>query len=185
MPKIVAIVGSPRPNGNTNYLVDQALAEARLQGIEAEKIELAKYTVNPCLGHENCSSFDTCRQQDDGAWIIERFRTADGVLLATPVYYYDVTAQMKAFIDRNYFLFRHGLKRNARSVGLIIVAGGAGIDPTEQTLRRFAGGSSRGTHGQVHVVAGYASRPGDVKTNLALVEQSRELGRTMANELLG
>ncbi len=101
------------------------------------------------------------------------------------MYYYDVTAQMKAFIDSNYFRYRHGLRRNAKSVGLIIVAGGAGIEPTEQTLRRFVGGSSRGTHGQVHMVSGYASRPGDVKGNLALVEQSRELGRTMAAELLG
>jgi len=185
MPKIVAIVASPRPTGNTNYLVDTALEEARAAGVETEKIELAKYTVNGCMGHDNCSSFDVCQQKDDAVWILERFREADGVILATPVYYWNMTAQMKAFIDRNYFLYRHGIKRNARSVGVIIVAGGSGIEPTEEALRRYIESSTRGTHTQIHKVAGYAGRIGDAKSNLALVEEARQLGRVMALELLG
>jgi hypothetical protein len=63
--KILAIVGSPRLNGNTNYLVDKALEEAATLGAHTEKIILSQFIVNPCLGHENCASFDYCQQKDD------------------------------------------------------------------------------------------------------------------------
>lgn len=184
MPKIVAIVGSPRPTGNTNYLVDIALEEAQSAGVGTEKIELAKYKLNGCMGHDNCDSFKVCQQKDDAVWIIDKFRQADGIVLATPVYYWNMTAQMKTFIDRNYFLYRHRIKRNARSVGVIIVAGGSGIEYTEEALRRFIESSTRGPHKCIHKVVGYASRIGDIKRNLALVEQARQLGQTMALELL-
>ena len=83
--KILAIVGSPRPKGNTNYLVDQALEEASKHKAQVEKIDLCKYKVNPCLGHDDCSSFDSCTQKDDAKWILDKFLNADGVILATPV----------------------------------------------------------------------------------------------------
>ena len=73
---------------------------------------------------------------------------------------------------------------NARSVGVIIVAGGSGIELTEEALRRFIESSTRGPHQCIHKVVGYASRIGDVKRNLALVEEARRLGQTMAAELL-
>ena len=119
---ILAIVASPRPDGNTNYLVDQALQEAAGVGAETEKIILSEHRLSPCLAHTNCSGFDVCAQQDDGTWILDKFSKADGVILATPVYYYDVSAWMKIFIDRNYFLRHHGIKCRARAVGIIVVA---------------------------------------------------------------
>ncbi|MFC2067787.1 flavodoxin family protein [Chloroflexota bacterium] len=122
--KILAIVGSPRLKGNTNYLVDKALEEAVKLGAQAEKIILRKYNVNPCLGDDDCASFDSCLQKDDTGWILNKFCEADGVILATPVYYCNVSAQMKTFIDRNYYLYKHNLKSRAKVVGLIIVAGG-------------------------------------------------------------
>ncbi|TET68945.1 MAG: flavodoxin family protein, partial [Dehalococcoidia bacterium] len=116
--KLLAIVGSPRLKGNTNYLVGQALKEAAALGAETEKIVLSQYVVNPCLGHDNCASFDACQQKDDAGWILDRLCQADGVIIATPVYYYNVSAQMKAFIDRNYFLYKHNQKYKARAVGI-------------------------------------------------------------------
>ncbi len=80
--KILAIVGSPRLKGNINYLVDQALEEAQELGAETEKIVLSQYEVNPCLGHDDCASFESCRQKDDAGWILDRFCEADGVILA-------------------------------------------------------------------------------------------------------
>ena len=103
--KLLAIVGSPRLNGNTDYLTGQALEEAARLGVETEKIILSQHKVEPCLGHDDCASFDTCVLKDDAAWILESLCEADGVILATPVYYYNASAQMKAFIDRNYFLY--------------------------------------------------------------------------------
>ena len=67
--KIVAIVGSPRLKGNTNYLVDQAFKKASKLGADTEKIVLSQYEVNPCLGHDDCASFECCLQKDDSGWI--------------------------------------------------------------------------------------------------------------------
>ena len=63
--KVVAIGGSPRLHGNTNYLIDQVLSELTSRGVETEKIVLNEYKISPCQAHENCGSFTECQQQDD------------------------------------------------------------------------------------------------------------------------
>lgn len=181
--KILAIVGSPRLKGNTNYLVDRALEEAARLGVETEKVILSAYRVNPCLGHEDCASFASCRQKDDAGWILEKLCAADGVILATPVYYYNVSAQIKAFIDRNYFLYKHGQKSQARVVGIIIVAEVEGIEDTLHTLKLFVDESFDVPEERILTACGYAHKPGEVKENLSLVEEARKLGRQMTESL--
>jgi len=180
--KIVAIVGSPRLKGNTNYLVDCALEEANKQGIDTEKIVLGEHDVRPCQGHDNCASLDTCLQKDDAPEILEKFRNADGVILATPVYYYNVSAQMKAFIDRNYFIYKHEQEYKARAAGLIVVAEQEGIEDTLHTLKQFAD-EFRNVGDRLFVASGYASRPWDARGNSSLVEEAADLGRKMAESL--
>ncbi len=179
--KIVAIVGSPRPRGNTNYLVDQALAEADKLGVETEKIDLTPYVVNPCQGHDNCATQTECLQKDDAPWILEKFRQADGVILATPVYYYNMTAQMKAFVDRNYFLYKHDIGIEAKVAGLIIVAGGEGMGQTDRAMRRFLAFYIE--NDRISTVIGLANRLGEMKTNASAIEEARKLGRLMASQL--
>lgn len=177
--KLLAIVGSPRLKGNTNYLVDQALEEAAGLGIQTEKLALSRYKVNPCAGHDDCASFDSCRQKDDTTWMLDKFCEADGIILATPVYYYNVSAQMKAFIDRNYFLYKHNQKYKARAVGIMVVAEQEGIEDTLHTLRQFTDEFAAGQD-RIFVVSGYASKLGDAKNNLPLVAASRQMGRQIA-----
>lgn len=181
--KLLAIVGSPRLKGNTNYLVDQALEEAAKLGSQTEKLVLSQYEVNPCLGHEDCASFDSCLQKDDAGWILDRFCAADGVILATPVYWYNVSAQMKAFIDRNYFLYKHDRKYRARAVGIIVVAEVEGIEDTLHTLNQFVDWSFDIGEDKRLIVSGYASKPRDAKNNLPLMEEARKLGRQMVESL--
>ncbi len=181
--KLLAIVGSPRLKGNTNYLVEQALGEAAKLGAQTESLILSQYKVSPCLGHDACASFDSCRQKDDTSWILERFCGADGVILATPVYYYNVSAQMKAFIDRNYFLYKHGRKSRARAVGVIMVAGGEGIEDTMHTLRTFINESFNVEEDRIFIVEGYARKLEEARNNLSLVEEARKLGRQMVESL--
>jgi len=181
--KVMAIVGSPRSTGNTNYLVDQALQEIATHGLETEKIILSEYKVNPCQGHQNCASFSACKQDDDAPWILDRFSRAEGIILGSPVYYYNMTAQMKAFVDRNYFLFRHGIPLSALCAGLIIVAGGAGIDQTVRAMRRFVKLSTNLPDDKIVTLTGLASEPGAVKNNQPAVEEARRLGRRMVEIL--
>ena len=181
--KITAIVGSPRPKGNTDLLADQALEGAASRGAETEKIILSQYRVNPCLGHQNCSSFQKCKQDDDIPEILDRFRGAEGIILGSPVYYYGITAQMKAFIDRNYFLFRHNIPLSARCAGLIVVAGGGGIDQTVRGLRRYVKLTTEIPDEKILIVTGYASQPGDVKSKPSLLEEARNMGAQMVDIL--
>ena len=181
--KLVAIVGSPRLKGNTNYLVDQALGEAAKLGAETEKLILSQYEINPCLGHENCSSFDSCQQKDDATWILDKMCQADGVILATPVYYYNVSAQMKVFIDRNYYLYKHNRKSQARVVGIIIVAGSEGIEDTLHTLKQFIAESFNVKDDKILIVSGFVTKPGEDKNNPELIEEAGRLGRQVVEIL--
>ena len=181
--KVIAIMGSPRLTGNTNYLVDQALGEVATRGFETEKIALVQHRVNPCLGHEDCASFSACKQSDDAPWILEKFSSAEGVILGSPVYYYNVTAQMKAFIDRNYFLYTHERLLRAFCAGLIVISGGGGTEHTVGALRRFLKLSADIPDDRIITLTGHANKLGEVKSNLALVNKARELGRQIAEIL--
>jgi multimeric flavodoxin WrbA len=180
--KILAIVGSPRPKGNTNYLVDLALKEAAKKGAQTEKIILSQFNVNPCIGHDNCASFDSCLQKDDADWILNKFRKAEGVILACPVYYYNVPAQMKAFIDRNYFIYKHEQKYGIKVVGIIVVAEQMGIEDTLHTLRQFTD-EFNVAKDKVLIVSGYANKTGDAQKNNSLAADAKQLGKQMVETL--
>lgn len=181
--KILAIVGSPRLKGNTNFLVDRALDEAIKLGAETEKIVISQHKVNPCLGHDNCASLASCTQKDDAGWIMDKLYEADGVILASPVYYLNVTAQMKAFLDRNYFPYKKNLRAKARVVGIIVVGEQMGIEDTLYTLHQFIDWVFFVGQGRRFTVTGYANHVGDAEKNTPLVAEARELGRKMATSL--
>ena len=176
--KVVAIVGSPHAKGNTSYLVDEALKEISSQGIETEKIVLGECVVNPCLGHNECGTYEVCKIKDDAPAIIKKYNEADGVILASPVYFYDVSAQMKAFIDRNFFTFTHGGSKKAKYAGLIAIGGGGGADETIATLKRFAGLPDE----NCFVVAGYTGQDA-AKNKPDLVKKAKEMGKKLAAKL--
>ncbi|MDD5127594.1 MAG: flavodoxin family protein [Dehalococcoidales bacterium] len=181
--KVVAVVGSPRLKGNTSYLTDVALQEIQNQGIETEKIMLCRYRVNPCSGHDDCDTLAECRQKDDAPAIIEKFRLADGLILATPVYYFNMTAQMKAFVDRNYFLYTHDIPLKATCAGLIVIGGSEGMDQTVRALRRFLKLSVDTPEQRLVTLTGCANGMGEVQKDAALVEQARQMGRRLAGML--
>lgn len=181
--KIVAIVGSPKMKGNTSYLVDKALEEAAEKRVQTEKIMLAQHNLSPCLGHDNCASYKVCTQKDDAPWILDRFCEADAVILATPVYWYNVTAQMKTFIDRNYFIYQHGIEPRAKAVGIIITAEMEGIEDTLNTLRKFTEWTFPIPKDRIISVTGYAHKMGGAEENTSLVNGAIALGRQLADIL--
>ena len=185
---MLAVIGSPRLNGNTNYLVDKAVHEDAKLGARTGKLIVSQHRLSPCLAYINCRRFDSCAQQDDGTWMLDKFCEADGVILASPVYYYDVSAWMKIFIDWNYFLGRHGKKCRAKAVGIIVVAGGAGIEDTVQTLNRFVNSSPFNNMNNMaedkrFIVTGYANGLGDVRSNQQFIREARDLGRQLVVSL--
>jgi multimeric flavodoxin WrbA len=99
--KILALIGSPRKKGNTDLLVDAALGEAAKRGHTGEKLYLYAYAMRPCVDCRACKQGEkVCVQKDDMPKIYRAIDAADVLILATPIYWYGPTAQMKLLIDR-------------------------------------------------------------------------------------
>ncbi|MBS7653149.1 flavodoxin family protein [Candidatus Bathyarchaeota archaeon] len=97
---IVGIVGSPRFNGNTEILLSEALKAAAEDGAKTELIRLAGKEVKPCDACFSCRETGECRIKDDFKEVFEKMVKADGIIIATPVYFGSATPQIKALIDR-------------------------------------------------------------------------------------
>ena len=99
--KVIGIVGSPRKGGNTETLTRIALEEIEKEGVDTELIRLAEKDIQPCDGCRSCKQTGKCRIQDDFPKIHAEMLKADGILLATPVYFGSASPQIKALIDRS------------------------------------------------------------------------------------
>ena len=100
MKKVLILSGSPRKGGNSDLLCDEFLRGAREAGHDAEKISLRDCRIGYCTGCGVCYDTRTCPQRDDAAQIVGKMIAADVIVLATPVYFYAMSAQMKMMIDR-------------------------------------------------------------------------------------
>ena len=108
MKHIVILSGSPRKNGNTNLLCRQFQQGAEEAGHSVRFIPLAEKRIGFCRACDVCMrNGGACIQKDDMENILCAFQQADVVVLATPVYFYGVIAQMKACIDRTYPIWQH------------------------------------------------------------------------------
>jgi multimeric flavodoxin WrbA len=121
--KILGILGSARPGGNTEILLDIALDKARSQGGEASKICLRDLTIGPCDGCNGCFSTGECIVDDDMQQVYDGIREADGIIWASPVYYWSMSGLTKMAMDRTYALNFPALQQAGKIGGLILVAG--------------------------------------------------------------
>lgn len=99
---ILGIVGSNRKNGNTSILVQKALEVAEKEGAQTELLFLSDYNYSDCTGCEGCAKDFQCVTDDDMQQLYPKIHKADGIVLGSPTYFYNLTALMKAFIDRLY-----------------------------------------------------------------------------------
>jgi multimeric flavodoxin WrbA len=98
---ILILSGSPRRGGNTELLVE-AFVKGASQKHHVEVVSVHDYKVNPCMGCNACfkSESNSCVQKDDMPLIYEKMAVADMLVIASPVYFYGLSAQLKAVIDR-------------------------------------------------------------------------------------
>jgi multimeric flavodoxin WrbA len=181
-PRVVAIVGSPRANGNTSGLVDIILEELGRHGADCEKLSLGDYTILPCEAHDNCAELPRCVLDDDADRVLDALYAADAVVLATPVYYEDVSAQMKLLIDRSYHRYNQDELLAPAAIGLVAVAAETGLQETIDALRRFVALSSRGPV-KTFELTGLADKAGEALGNGELVEGARRMAHQIAAEL--
>ena len=99
--KIIGVIGSPRTGSNTEILIIKALESAEEVGAETDLINLGSAEIEPCIACEICKSTGECAIYDDMQDITQKLGEADGLILGSPVYFGNVTSQMKIFMDRS------------------------------------------------------------------------------------
>ncbi len=127
---ILGIMGSPRRQSNTEILLDAALAGAKEMGAEVEKVVVSEVKVSPCREIYACLKDGNCAIKDDMQWLYEKLLQADHVVFASPIFFYGLTSQAKAIVDRCQALWvrRHvlGMRREDSRMrrGVFISVGG-------------------------------------------------------------
>jgi multimeric flavodoxin WrbA len=98
--KILGIMGSPRRGSNTEILLDKVLEGARDTGAEVEKVLVSKLKISPCMEIYACLRDGNCAIKDDMQPLYQELLKADHIVFASPIFFYHVTSQAKAVIDR-------------------------------------------------------------------------------------
>ena len=102
MKNVLVIIGGGRPNGNTVQLADAFVHGIEDAGHHAEKISLMKTEIKGCIGCNACRHGNSCIQKDGFIELIPKIKKADLLVLASPLYYWTISARLKAFIERFY-----------------------------------------------------------------------------------
>ena len=120
MNNIVILTGSMRKNGNTATMA-KSFAEGAVKNNNVDIISVADYSVKPCIGCNSCFTREDnkCFQNDDMGQIYEKLRNADIVVIASPVYFYGISAQLKAVVDRLHTPMRNTF--HIKKLGLLLV----------------------------------------------------------------
>lgn len=98
--KVLGVMGSPRRQSNTEILLDKALEGAREAGAEVEKVLISKLRISPCLEIYACFRDGNCSIKDDMQTIYDKLLEADHIVFASPIFFYGITSQAKAVVDR-------------------------------------------------------------------------------------
>lgn len=149
MSRILAMYGSPRRTGNTSTLLKQAVAGAEEAGAQVDEVFLREMKMSPCLEIYGCKRTGRCVIQDDFQQVYDRLTACDGLMLASPIFFYTVSSLTKILMDRCQSLWvkkyvlgagdpgKTGIKRK----GLFIAAGATSgkklFDGTLLTVKYF------------------------------------------------
>jgi multimeric flavodoxin WrbA len=180
MMRILGVVGSPRVEGNTERVVAEALKAAEEDGAETELLRLADRDVKPCDACLSCRKTGECRIPDDFTSIFEKMVQADGIILASPVYFSSATPQMKALIDRaGYLSVAKGRVFENKVGGAIAVARRAGQNFTFAQLLFFFLHQGMIVPGSTYWNVAFGRNRGDVDTDEEGLRTARNLGKKM------
>jgi multimeric flavodoxin WrbA len=180
--RVLGITSSPRKNGNTEILMNEALKAAGMEGCETEIFRMSEKQVAPCDACHTCFEVGNCIIQDDMQELYEMLERADGVIFGSPVYFGSVSAQGKAVMDRMFALLgRRAMK--GKVAGALVVTRRVGAIQARSLIYAFC-------IAQGMIVAGgaigYGREPGDVLTgvgggiDMSAMEESRLLGASVA-----
>ncbi len=164
--KVVAFNGSPRAEGNTYHLLKTVLADLEQRGIETEIVQLGKGPVSGCTACYQCVKNQNRRCVIEGDGIneaIAKMIEADGIIIGSPVYFSDVSTQVKALIDRSGLVCRNNGVLLKRKVGSAVLAvRRAGATHALSTINFWFHLNQMIVPGSTYWNLGIGRRPGDV-----------------------
>lgn len=185
--KVLGIMGSPRRQSNTEILLDKALEGAREAGAEVEKVLVSKLKISPCLEIYACRKDGNCAIRDDMDTLYKKLLEADHVIFASPIFFYGITSQAKAVVDRCQALWmrRHVLGMGKEDVrerrGAFISVGATGgaklFDGAKLTVRYFFDAIGIKYSGDL-LIRGVDNR-GQIEEHATALEDASRLGREL------
>ena len=182
--KVVAFNGSARKDGNTALLMRRVLQVLEAEGIETEFIQLAGEQIRGCNACGTCYSTKNkrCVLEDDNVnTYIQKMMEADGIILGSPVYFSMMTPELKALIDRAFYVARANDDLFKRKVGAAVVAARrAGGIPTFDAINHYFLISQMIVPGSSYWNIGFGKKKGDVEGDKEGMKTMEDLGRNMA-----
>lgn len=176
--RVLILSGSPRKGGNSDLLCDEFLRGAQEVGHEAEKIRVASKKIAPCSACYYCRDHSgACIHKDDMAEVLQKMIDADVLVLASPVYFYSIDAQLKALIDRTVARWLEVKNKEFYYIATMADEAAASADTTLACFRGYAdcveGAVEKGI-----IIGGGVYEPGKVKDTSAM-EQAYQMGRNV------
>jgi multimeric flavodoxin WrbA len=182
--KVVALNGSARKDGNTAILLNLVLDELKKEDIQTELIQLAGQSIAGCCACYKCFQHKDRRcavKKDLLNDLLEKMEDADGILLGSPTYFSDVSAGMRAFIERCGFVARANDYMFQRKVGAAVVAvRRAGAIPAFNSMNLFLHYMQMVMPGASYWSIGIGRDPGDVLKDNEGIQTMKNLGENMA-----
>jgi multimeric flavodoxin WrbA len=191
--KVLGIFGSPRRGGNTEILLEEALKGAEKEGANIERFYLGDFTITPCKECHGCDDTGKCILLDDMGKIYPKLLEADVVILASPIFFYGVTAWAKALIDRSQALWarkyllkdpslgREGKKRKGFFISVGATKGPKVFDGAILTVKYFFDVLNAEYAGEL-VIRGIEAK-GDILKHPEALQQAVEAGRKLVSDL--
>jgi multimeric flavodoxin WrbA len=186
--KVVAFFGSPRLEGNTEILLQEALKPIRAAGHEIVLFKLNFMNIKPCQDCGGCTKTGVCVIQDGMNEIYDAIRTADRIIVASPIFFFSLSAQTKAMIDRcqSFWCEKYLLKKDISAgphgrKGLLLVAAGMQKDDAVKCADTVAKIFFRSISVPVHemVRALGADAKGDVLHHPTALKEAYEAGKRL------
>ena len=178
MKKVLILEGSPRRNGNSAILSEEFARGAEEAGCDVEKVRITGKKIAGCLGCNGCyRNGGECVQKDDMAEVREKMLAADVIVLASPIYFYSMIAQMKTVIDRSYAFYQ---QLEGKTFYFIITCGAPDAAFTETmlaSLRGFTCCIPNAKEGGIVLGTG-AMEAGEIRSSAAMAE-AYQLGRSV------
>lgn len=185
--KIMVLLGSPRKKGNSTTLAERIIKGAESEGAMVESIYLNGLNIKPCQGCYACKKKDSkgCTVDDDMQSLYPKIRASDALVIATPVYWFTMSAQTKIFMDRCFGLFNEDFSVNPLNKKRIAIAMSYGDSDVFKSgcvnaLRCFQDAYQYVGARIVGMVYGSAEAPGEIAANESLMREAEDLGRKLA-----